>query len=77
MYSKDECSICNSIKKLLTAKKLPYTERNMTHDQEAYTEISNEGFKIAPIIKHCGTYYSSPNQIHEFIRNQVKARSAK
>ena len=52
----------------MTARNIPYTELNTTHDDEARNYLVKQGFKSVPVVVHGGTPYGSPDSIMNFIK---------
>lgn len=50
VYSKSQCMYCQFTKKYLQEQKIPYEEKNVETDLQAFSEIEPLGFTSLPIV---------------------------
>lgn len=67
IYTKDYCPYCKKAKELLTKKKVPFTEYDVTYDQEKFEEMVERSFgrRTVPQIFINGTHIGGCDDMHE------------
>lgn len=49
VYSSDSCAYCTALKEYLKSKDVAYTEKNISKDMEARSELINMGHMGVPV----------------------------
>ena len=50
VYTQLTCQACHRLKSFLAQNHIEYTERDVTEDEEAFTELQRLGFSTTPVI---------------------------